>query len=136
MSRVTNVRSSIERTCSLQRPVSQYPIEVIAIIVMKQRYQFFVAVAALTISVAAAAESSAIIDAASAILAAKQYTKASCNAVTPCTYKAQREGKQWRVAVKLTKRNSPRGAALPYAGGDMFLYFDSRGHLIRRLGGE
>ena len=136
MSRLTNVRPNIERTFSLQNPVFQYQIEVMEILVMKQRYQFFAAVAALTISVAATAESSAITDAASAILAAKQYTKASCNAVTPCTYKAQREGKQWRVAVKLTKRNNPRVAALPYAGGDMFLYFDSRGYLLRRLGGE
>ena len=103
---------------------------------MKQPHQFFAAVAAMAIGVAAAAESSAITDAASAIRVAKRYTKASCNAVTPCTYKAQREGKQWRVAVKLTKRNSPRGAAHPYAGGDMFLYFDPQGHLIRRLGGE
>lgn len=112
------------------------PSEVSAILVMKQRYQFLAVVAALTIGIAAAAESSAITDAASAILAAKRYTKASCNAVTPCSYKAQREGRQWRVAVKLTKRNSPRGAARPYAGGDMFLYFDPQGHLIRRLGGE
>lgn len=103
---------------------------------MNQSPKLFAALAALTISVAAVADSSAISDAASAILAAKRYTKASCNAVTPCTYKAQRESKQWRVAVKLTKRNSPRSAALPYAGGDMFLYFDSRGYLLRRLGGE
>ena len=103
---------------------------------MKQSHKIFAVVAALTIGFAAAAEVSAITNAASAILAAKQYTKASCNAVTPCTYKAQREGKQWRVAVKLTKRNSPRGAALPYAGGDMFLYFDQRGYLLRRLSGE
>ena len=103
---------------------------------MKQLHKLFAAVAALTISLTAAAESSAITDAASAILAAKRYTKASFNAVTPCAYKAQREGKQWRVAVKLTKRNSPHAAAYPYAGGDMFLYFDLRGHLIRRLGGE
>lgn len=103
---------------------------------MKQTHQLFAAFAALAISVAAASESSAITDAASAILAAKRYTKVSCNAVTPCTYKAQREGKQWRVAVKLTKRDSPRGTAYPYAGGDMFLFFDSRGYLIRRLGGD
>ena len=103
---------------------------------MKQPHQFFAAVAAMAIGVAAAAESSAITDAASAIRVAKRYTKASCNAVTPCTYKAQREGKQWRVAVKLTKRDSPRGAAYPSPGGDMFLFFDSRGYLLRRLGGD
>ena len=103
---------------------------------MKQPHKLLTAVAALTISLAAAAESSAITNAASAVLAAKRYTKGSCNAATPCTYKAQREGKQWRVAVKLTKRNSPRGAALPYPGGDLFLFFDARGNLLRRLNGE
>ena len=111
------------------------PSEVSAILVMKQRHKFLATAAALAIGIAAA-ESSAITDAAAAVLAAKRYTKASCNAVTPCTNKAQREGRQWRVAVKLTKRNSSRGAARPYAGGDMFLYFDPQGHLIRRLGGE
>jgi hypothetical protein len=103
---------------------------------MKHSHQLLVTLAALTIGLAAAAETSAITDPASAISAAKRYTKASCNAATPCTYKAQREGKQWRVVVKLTKRNSPRGAARSYAGGEMFLYFDPQGHLIRRLGGE
>ena len=103
---------------------------------MKLPRHIFASVVALTISVTAPAESSAITDAASAIRAAKRYTKASCNAAAPCTYKAQREGKQWRVSVKLTKQNSPRGAAYPYAGGDLFLFFDSRGYLLRRLGGE
>jgi hypothetical protein len=103
---------------------------------MKQRYQFFAVIAALTISLVAAAESSAITDTASAVRAAKRYTKASCNTATPCTYKAQREGKQWRVAVKLTKRSSPQGTAHLYPGGDMFLYFDASGHLIRRLSSE
>ena len=103
---------------------------------MKQIHRFFAAFAALTIGVAAAVESNAITDAATAIRVATRYTKVGCNAVTPCTYKAQREGKQWRVAVKLTKRDSPRGAPYPYAGGDMCLFFDSRGYLIRRLGGD
>jgi len=103
---------------------------------MKQSSQFFAVVVALAISVAPAADSRAITDAASAVGAAKHYTKASCNSVTPYTYKAQREGNQWRVTVKLTKRNSSRGAAYPYAGGDMFLFFDGSGHLLRRLGGD
>ena len=103
---------------------------------MRHPHQLLATLAALTIGLAAAAETSAVTDPASAVRAAKRYTKASCNAVTPCTYKAQREGKQWRVVVKLTKRNSPRGAARSYAGGEMFLYFDPQGHLIRRLGGE
>jgi hypothetical protein len=102
---------------------------------MKHIHQFLAAAMALTITVAAA-ESSAITDTTSAVRAAKRYTKASCNAATPCTYKAQREGKQWRVAVKLTKRNSLRGAARPYPGGDLFLYFDASGQLIRRVNGE
>lgn len=90
----------------------------------------------MTASLTFAAESSAITDTASAILAAKRYTKASCNAVTPCTYKAQREGKQWRVRVTLTKRHSPRDAARPYAGGELFLYFDTSGNLIRKINAE
>lgn len=102
---------------------------------MKPTIVFLAALIALN-AAAAPDGTSAITDTSSAILAAKRYTKASCNAETPCTYRAQREGKQWRVAVKLTKRNSARSAARPYAGGEMFLYFDREGHLIRRLGGE
>ena len=58
---------------------------------MKQIHRFFAAFAALTIGVAAAVESNAITDAATAIRVATRYTKVGCNAVTPCTYKAQRE---------------------------------------------
>jgi hypothetical protein len=92
--------------------------------------------AVLLIALIGSPHAEAITDTASAIQAAKRYTKASCNTETPCTYKAQRDGKQWRVWVKLTKRNSPRGAPIQYPGGDMILYFDRDGHLIRRLDGE
>ena len=78
----------------------------------------------------------AIVDEASAIAAAKRYTKARCTAETPCTFKPRREGKQWNVWVQFTKRSAPGKAALPYPGGHVLLYFDREGHLVRRVEGE
>ena len=78
----------------------------------------------------------AIVDEASAVAAAKRYTKARCPAETPCTYKARREGKQWNVWVQFTKRSAPGKAALPYPGGHVLLYFDREGNLVRRVEGE
>jgi hypothetical protein len=43
------------------------------------------------------AGSTEITDTESAIRAAKNYTKGRCTAETPCTYKPEHEGKQWRV---------------------------------------
>ena len=91
---------------------------------------------AATAGLNAAAGSTEIADAESAIRAAKLYTKGRCNAETPCTYKPEHEGKQWRVWVQLTRRNSPREVARPYPGGTIILYFDESGKLLRRLEGD
>jgi hypothetical protein len=76
------------------------------------------------------------VDEASAIAAAKRYTKAQCAAETPCTYKPRREGKQWNVWVQFTKRSAPDKAPRPYPGGHVVLYFDREGSLVRRVEGE
>ena len=77
-----------------------------------------------------------ITDAASAIEVAKRYVKGRCTAETPCKFKPEREGKQWRVWVQLTRRDSPNQAPRPYPGGTLILYFDTKGNLIRRLEGD
>lgn len=61
-----------------------------------------------------------ITDAASAVEAAKRYSKAKCAPKAPCTYKAERDGKQWRVWVR-------------HKEGTLVLYFDAEGNLLRRL---
>ena len=77
-----------------------------------------------------------ISDPASAIAVAKRYLKARCTDDTPCKFKAEREGKQWRVHVQLTRRDAPNRAPHPYPGGTLFLYFDAKGNLLRRLEGD
>ena len=84
---------------------------------------------------AAASESSQIKDEASAIAAAKRYTKAQCTE-TPCKYRAQREGKQWNVWVDFTKRSRPGATPQPYHGGHVILCFNEEGQLVRRIKGE
>jgi hypothetical protein len=74
---------------------------------------------------AVAAEPTRISDEASAIAAAKRYTKGRCGAVGACTYRARREGKQWNVLVEFKKR-----------GGHVLLYFNQDGQLVRRVEGE
>ncbi len=83
-----------------------------------------------------AAKSGPINSKAAAIAVAKQYTKGKCTPQTPCVYDAQREGKNWRVYVRFTMRNSPREPAFHYPGGDTTLYFDEQGALVRRFDGE
>ena len=91
---------------------------------------------AMLLSVAVhGAESTKVTDQASAIQAAKRYTKAQCTD-TPCNYRARREGKQWNVWVEFTKRASPGAAPKPYPGGHVILYFDAEGSLVRRIQGE
>ncbi len=85
---------------------------------------------------ASAAAFAQVFDEASAIAAAKRYTKAQCTAQTPCTYKPRREGKQWNVWVQLSKRKAPGQKPQPYDGGHLILYFDAQGHLVRRIQGE
>jgi hypothetical protein len=87
-------------------------------------------------SVAIAADSTQITDEASAIAAARRYTKAQCKPETPCHFQARREGKQWNVFVEFTKRNNPREIANRYPGGHVALYFNEQGQLVRRIQGE
>ena len=93
------------------------------------------ALAALAAAVALAAGELPITDNASAIAAAKHYLKARCTAETPCKFRPEHEGKQWRVWVQLT-RQSGKGTPHPYPGGTLILYFDEKGNLTRRLEGE
>ena len=78
--------------------------------------------AALWLGAAALAFADDITDAASAVAAAQRYVKARCTPEKPCKFKPEREGKQWRVWVKL-----------PPPGGSLVLYFDTKGNLLRRL---
>ena len=80
-------------------------------------------------------ESSRVTDEASAIAAAKKYTKAQCTE-TPCQYRPRREGKQWNVWVEFTRRDRPGAKPLPYDGGHVILYFNEEGQLVRRIKGE
>ena len=82
------------------------------------------------------AENIEITDNASAIEAAKRYLKARCTTETPCTFKPEHEGKQWRVWVQLTKRDAANEAPRPFPGGTVILYFDAKGSLTRRLEAE
>jgi hypothetical protein len=82
------------------------------------------------------ADSPGITDDASAIEVAKRYLKARCTAETPCKFKPEHEGKQWRVWVQLSKRNAANEAPRPYPGGTLILYFDAKGNLTRRLEGD
>ena len=82
---------------------------------------------------AAAAQGARIETPAAATEAAKKYLKARCTTETPCTFKPEREGNQWRVWVQLTRRAAPNHAPKPYPGGTVILFFDLNGTLIRRL---
>jgi hypothetical protein len=84
---------------------------------------------------ASADESTQVTDEASAIAAAKRYTKARCTE-TPCQYRVRREGKQWNVWVDFTKRSRPGAKPQPYHGGHVILYFNQQGQLVRRIQGE
>jgi hypothetical protein len=74
-----------------------------------------------------------ITDNASAISAAKRYLKARCTTETPCRFKPEKEGNQWRVWVQTTRRSAANQAPRPYPGGTLILYFDTKGNLMRRL---
>jgi hypothetical protein len=91
---------------------------------------------ALLVSFCSQAGSTQVTDEASAIAAAKRYSRARCTVETPCTFTPRREGKHWNVWVEFTKRNSPREKPQPYHGGHVILYFDGEGHLVRRIEGE
>ena len=91
------------------------------------------AVAAALLGVGQALAAEAITDNETAIAAAKRWLKGRCNTDTPCTFKPEQEGKQWRVWVQLTRRHAPNQAPRPYPGGTLVLYFDAKGNLTRRL---
>jgi hypothetical protein len=95
-----------------------------------------IALAIFAEAVAFGADGQRITDNASAIEAAKRWLKARCTTETPCSFKPEHEGNQWRVWVQLTKRNSPNEAPRSYPGGTLILYFDESGHLTRRLEGD
>ena len=84
----------------------------------------------------AAAQSARITDEASAIAAAKRYTKAQCTEATPCEYRARREGKQWNVMVEFSTRTRKNEVSNKYPGGHVLLYFNEQGQLLRRVQGE
>jgi hypothetical protein len=88
------------------------------------------------VGVAVAAESTQVTDEASAIAAAKRYTKARCTADRPCEFLARREGKQWNVLVEFSKRSNPGEIAQRYPGGHVLLYFNQQGQMVRRVEGE
>ena len=81
-------------------------------------------VLALCSSAVLAQSENRITSKATAIEAAKRYMKTRCTAQAPCTFKAEHEGRQWRVWVRPANRKS---------GGTVVLYFDEDGSLKRRL---
>ena len=89
----------------------------------------------LSATAAWANESTRVTDEASAIAAAKRYTKAQCTQ-TPCEYRPRREGKHWNVWVGFTRRNRPGEKPQPYHGGHVILYFNEEGQLVRRIQGQ
>jgi len=97
---------------------------------------YILGIAAVSLSLSVGAESTRITDEASAIAAAKRYTKARCAKETPCEFRARREGKQWNVMVEFSKRGSSREIAQRYPGGHVLLYFNEQGQLVRRVEGE
>jgi len=90
---------------------------------------------ALALPAFARADSAKIADKASAIEAAKRYTRGRCTSQAPCTFRAEREGRQWRVWVHLSRRDPERGAA-PDSERYVILFFDADGALIRRVEGR
>lgn len=82
-----------------------------------------------------AAEGARITDKPSAVEAAKRYTKGRCTPRAPCSFRAEREGRQWRVWVHLSKRDQAR-AGTPESERYIILFFDADGNLLRRIEGE
>jgi hypothetical protein len=72
-------------------------------------------------------------DRAAAIRVAQTYMKARCTERTPCRFRSERDGRQWRVWVRLSERNSRGQAVYPSPGKQVVLSFDADGNLIRRL---
>src|SRR5687768_1275748 len=93
-------------------------------------------VTALVAGAAPAADAAEITDEASAIAAAKRYTKARCSEKRPCEFRARREGSQWNVMVEFARRGERGEVANKYPGGHLLLYFNRQGQLVRRVEGE
>jgi hypothetical protein len=91
---------------------------------------------ALGAGLGAAAEPTRITDEASAVAAARKYTRARCTERSPCEYRARREGRQWNVMVEFSKRSQPGEVSQRHPGGHLLLYFNEQGQLVRRVEGE
>ena len=59
--------------------------------------------------------------------------RARCTDRTPCRFRAERDGRQWRVWVRFSERNSRGQAVYPSPGKQVVLTFDAGGNLLRRL---
>lgn len=98
---------------------------------MTMRSRDIAAVLLLAPALSALAAHGAPIDGpAAAIETAKRFTRGRCTVETPCTYKPEREGKQWRVWVVRTDKSGRKDPRT------LVLYFDLDGNLIRRIEGE
>jgi hypothetical protein len=90
----------------------------------------------LLASAASRAHAAEITDEASAVAAAKRYTKARCSEKRPCEFRARREGSQWNVLVEFSRRGERGEVANKHPGGHLLLYFNRQGQLVRRVEGE
>jgi hypothetical protein len=91
--------------------------------------QRFLAIAAATLAVLFPPHASAatIETREQAVDAAKRWMKARCTERTPCKFRAERQGKEWRVWVHPGKPKDPTR---------VILFFDRQGNLLRRIDGE
>jgi hypothetical protein len=98
------------------------------------RLAFLIALGAICVGGAfRAAAAEPIGDRAAAIRVAQAYMKARCTDRTPCKFRSERDGRQWRVWVRLSERNSRGRVVYPSPGKQIVLTFDASGNLIRRL---
>jgi hypothetical protein len=86
-----------------------------------------VALFVLTLPLAPATWAAAIDTPEQAVEAAKRWMKARCTERTPCKFRAERQGKEWRVWVHPGKPKDPTR---------VILFFDRQGNLLRRIDGE
>lgn len=104
---------------------------------LNARYRSLIVAAALASSAALTAiAADRITDSSAAIQAAQRYVAGRCTAQTPCKFRAEREGRQWRVWVRLSKRNARGRVVYPSPAKHIVLFFDMNGNLIRRLEAE
>ena len=86
----------------------------------------------LLLVLAGSVQAQPITDSLSAVAAAKRQLRARCVPETPCTFTPQRDGRQWRVWVRFSRRDAT-GTGTSARGGQIVLYFDAGGNLLRRL---